>query len=121
MLARRITVLYGNRTADWETLAECAKLMHCVGLIELLAGKQWMGNYPNGIRTVCNLSTSIESQTVDDPLFFQLTLYDGRFREGKEPIDRVYGFLGLASRRVRIQIPVDYSTESKKQYLEDLH
>ena len=116
MLARRITVLCGNRTADWETLAECAKLMNCVGLIEVLAGKEWMGNYPNGIRAICNLSTSIESQTIGDPLFFQLILYEGRFREGKEPIDRVYGFLGLASRRLRIQIPVDYSTESKKHY-----
>ena len=65
-------------------------------LIEVLAGKEWMGNYPNGIRAICNFSTSIESQRIGDPLFFQLILYKGRFREGKEPTDRVYGFLGLA-------------------------
>lgn len=73
-------------------------------------------NYPNGIHAIYNLSTSIESQTIGDPLFFQLMLYEGKFREGKEPIDRVYSFLELASRRLRIQIPVDHSNESEKQY-----
>ena len=104
MLARRLTVLCGNRMTSWESLAECAELMNESGLIELLAFRNWEAECLKEICAICNLFTSMKCQVLGGPLFSNLESYDGRFREVKESFDRVYGFLGLVSRRLRNQI-----------------
>jgi hypothetical protein len=53
------------------------------------------------------------STQTSDPLSF-LTV--GRYKKAREPVDHVYGLLGILPRNFRESIKVDYSAKSKEEY-----
>jgi len=54
----------------------------------------------------------------DESVPFDYLLQSGRFKDTPEPIDRVYGILGLADEIIRSQLPIDYNPKANETYWE---
>ena len=87
---------------------------------ELIGGTTVRGGYDDGFLFPYELGRSRDAHAMgrmgNDIKVLEFFLEAGRMRQVTEPVDRIYGFLGLASQSARERIPIDYSENGRAQY-----
>jgi hypothetical protein len=121
LLAKEAVLLCGNRFVNWNVFCGAVLLMSENGMAHLMAN---MDGVPSPLVSVAiaNLGElhrlfekGREGLCTTD--FIKL-LKMGRFRKVTEPVDRVYGFLGLADEGLRAAAAplISYSPERRHEY-----
>jgi hypothetical protein len=99
----------------WEWLVHLSNSIRDSGLEIFCRGKN-----QTGLTRISGFSlNTIESvRNVDSPrkVPTSFIIFSSRVRDVEKPIDRVYGFLGIAEEGLREAITVDYSEESQRDY-----
>lgn len=119
VLAKEILLLGGTRSIDWKVLIKFTDELRRGGADLLLLasgdrGKDYNDKtgytsmwYANFLRAVLRLEGSIPTA---------MLLRIARQRQVKEPVDKIYGFLGLVASPLNEAVPLDYSYKSKSEY-----
>jgi hypothetical protein len=116
-LAKEITVMCGSRQLAWNDLVQLCSELCNLSFMQLTesshALSQFVGN--EGVSSIISIN-SIHRQVAHGVVPFTELLDAGRRKSVTEPVDRVYGLLGLASQDVRDAVPLDYSEASRTQF-----
>lgn len=120
VLAKVITVLCGNKKVNWTLLFGLIFSLDKAGLLVLIEGTSVSRGYEDGFLFPYGLGASRDAYAMgrlgNDMKPFMFFVRAGRMRQVTEPVDRIYGFLGLASQSARECIRVDYSENGRAQY-----
>jgi Heterokaryon incompatibility protein (HET) len=113
ILAQELCVMCGTKQLQWGQLCAISEATRRYALTLLwtpVATKQCR----NTLDLIGNMNRVREVRGAKVPA--ALILHISRVQATKDPIDRVYGVLGLLEPEIRQSIHVDYSTESRAQY-----
>jgi hypothetical protein len=100
-LAKQASIVCGEQCVDWQIFSEVATAMYYSGLEERTLrertgkiGERWL--------PIIHMSDMKTSTSFSSLLFF------GTMKQCTEPVDRIYGILGLAAEDVRKEVKVQY-------------
>jgi Heterokaryon incompatibility protein (HET) len=113
-LAQEVYLICGMNYTNFEPLAGLLRAMRITGIDGIFASRLDESEFQT-----FNLSHARVLGTMakkDEDASFTGFLGNGRYRACGQPLDRVYGFLGLLSGSYRAQFQVSYSSESREEY-----
>ncbi len=116
VLAKQVIVAFGTQHVDWSILAELAIGLRRLNLLELIgvtpANCKSIGRSFLAIKKVEIVKNMNRTTIFAAPSVFNM----GRDKDVTEPVDRIYGLLGLTSSSIASQVAVDYSIEARKHW-----
>jgi hypothetical protein len=116
VLAKQIVVAYGKMRVEWNALTTLATGLVQANLVGLIGGTpSIISNIKRAFLAIGTFRIAKNMVEANRPSLLQLARI-GRDKDVTEPVDRIYGLLGLVSPMVASQIVVDYSTEAKKEW-----
>jgi hypothetical protein len=120
LLAKDAVLVCGTRFLDWKIFCMMIVLTKAQNLTNLLISPHFsISQLEVAISNILNLGwTGDKAQKGLSPREFTLFLNSGRLRKVTEPVDRVWGFLGLADPELRkAAMPlISYSSESRRDF-----
>ena len=114
ILAKNITFVIGNRTANLDLFTSFVFEANRSSFTNYaIYGGAIAQNLPG--ETITNLKSQREdwSRQKSNPLFL---LFMGQHKKTREPVDRVYGLLGILDHHLKVRVPVDYTAEARRDY-----
>ena len=115
ILAKDINFICGAQTLGFELLRSSTLELYEAGIFENLRALVFATRDLQGYATLINMGI-LREEFSTSPLNSTSLLHQGRSQSVKEPVDRVYGLLGLMKESVKKEVVVDYSAESRVQY-----
>lgn len=120
LLAKDAVLVCGTRFLDWKRFCMMIVLMRAQNLTNLLTSPDFSEpQLEVAVSNILNLHmTADKAQRGLSPKEFTLFLNSGRLRKVTEPVDRVWGFLGLADPELRKAAKplISYSSESRRDF-----
>ena len=120
-LSANIVVLCGSKSVDWRALTLFYEVVQKTALQQLFLGEYDVRTYRSDGFFAISLIIRAK-QILKQWGFYVLLpiLCEGRSKKCTEPVDRIWGFLGLIHSGIRDDIEgsgfVDYSPDSKRRY-----
>ena len=116
VLSKDVRFICGSQILDFELLRSLSFELYDVGICERLKALVVAGfRSMRGPITVINLGFLREG-FLNSPLNLLSLLHGCSAHCVTEPVDRIYGLLGLITEITRKEITVDYSAEARSQY-----
>lgn len=112
VVARRIRIYCGNKSLPWSTLEEVGEsMMKLCPEILFLAGAS--GDFMEAcvFRLTYHIKLLRTAPTNDDISYFAMLLGVFQLQKVKEPLDGVYGILGLLDKTLRESVVINYKQE----------
>jgi hypothetical protein len=114
-LARKAELLCGTQRLDWDDFVNLVCSISRVGLTSICRGPRSTGmTRPDGFGVLMDLSWA-KTMVQNNDLSMNYLLHMVRFKEVTEPVDKVYGLLGIIGEDMRSAIKVNYA-ENDRQY-----
>jgi hypothetical protein len=117
-LAPSVLVYCGSKSVGWDALAHLGEWVSNKALGSLCnpsEGLKVQGEH--GFSLIKNLRILRIQKWGDYVITLDRLLDMARIRDTTEPIDKVYAVLGMVDNATRVQIRVDYSDESRQQFV----
>jgi len=123
VLAERLVIMVGSETLSWESIRKCWERQGWTqGRMEVF-GVRVMDDkdrFPDEIyRTISELRE--RWHTSSDPTSLLDVLYLFRLLECTNPRDRIYGFLGIVSSRLSLEVVPDYTRATADIFTQFVH
>ncbi|TAQ89308.1 hypothetical protein B7494_g2370 [Chlorociboria aeruginascens] len=116
VLAKQIVVAYGKRRVEWNALTTLATGLRRANLVGLIGGTPSVSsNIKRAFLSIGLFSVAknmVEANSASLLGFVRLA----RDKDVTQPVDRIYGLLGLVNPTIASQIVVDYSDEAKEKW-----
>lgn len=121
VLASAVVVACGSKRITWNLLGKLASEITRVGLCATARGNREPNPHRSdgfgAIESINILRKQFKDRAAPpNPFGFLSIVGLGREKDVTEPVDRIYGLLGLADDGVRESIKIDYSQEHRKKY-----
>lgn len=121
VLASNVVVVCGTKRVAWSLLKKLAGEIVRVGLVATARGDRirspHRGDGFSAIESLDILRAHYGKNTaVLNPYLFLGVVSLGREKDVTEPVDRIYGLLGLADEGLKGCVKIDYSKENREQY-----
>lgn len=121
VLASNIIVVCGSKRIAWNLLGRLASEIVRIGLCATLRGNRTPNPHRcdgfGAFACIDMLRKHYEDRKTPPNSYYFLTVVGfGREKDVTEPVDRIYGLLGLASDRIRERITIDYSKEHMQNF-----
>lgn len=119
VLASAVIVVCGSKRISWSLLGKLASEITRVGLCATARGNRIPNPHRSdgfgAIESIDILRKQFKDRMAPpNPFGFLSIVGLGREKDVTEPVDRIYGLLGLADDDVRESIKIDYSEEHRK-------
>jgi hypothetical protein len=118
-LAKRIEVLCGSVTVDWDLIEKLPRVVYKHRLVRLVSNKHTEDEESRlGFDLLCGFGVCRTwlSKTPEWGVFIPHLLAFIRDRDVKNPVDKIYGVLNLVLKPLRDSILVDYSRPAAEVY-----
>ena len=121
VLASNIVIVCGSKRITWDLLGKLAGEITRIGLCATARGNRIPNPHRSdgfgAIESINILRKQFNDRmTPPNPYGFLSIVSLGREKDVTEPVDRIYGLLGLANDIVRESIMIDYSQERREQF-----
>ena len=117
VLAKQIVVAYGRRRVEWNALTTLATGLRGANLVGLIGGTpSIISNIKGAFLAIDTFRVAKNMVEANHPSLLQFAAI-GRDKDVTEPVDQIYGLLGLVGQMVGVasKIVVDYS-EGKRNW-----
>ena len=113
VLAREVIILCGDLVLPWSIVVNF--VIHMFDRFKDLKRKIMDSEHEcRGLKAAGDFILAKDTRNLEWPQLLLITL--SADREVAEPIDRIYGYLGLMDPKLRAQMSIDYSEQSRRQY-----
>lgn len=116
VLAKEIVVAYGRKQIEWDNLATLALGLRRAVLIDFIGGTPSIASKVKRSVGAISLVPIAKELAQSKHTGLLALMRIGREKDCTEPLDRIYGLLGLPDPAVASRIVVNYSTESKRMW-----
>lgn len=121
VLASNVIVVCGSKRITWSLLGKLASEITRVGLCATARGNRVTNPHRSdgfgAIESINILRKQFKDRMAPpNPFGFLSIIGLGREKDVTEPVDRIYGLLGLADDGVRESIKIDYSQEHREKF-----
>lgn len=121
VLASNVIVVCGRKRITWDLLRQLASEISRLGLCATARGNRVPNPHRSdgfgAIESIDILRKHYQDRTTPlNPYIFFTTVGLGREKDVTEPVDRIYGLLGLAVDNIRESIKIDYSKEYREKF-----